>query len=422
MTAQTAASPRRRIAVTIAMIVTLLGTATGCGAFETPQARPCAWLGKTDNDRDVGTAHTAVLVDRTASTRAGRDTPAGREVPDWPATVLAADYLAPEALEGGDLSVSGFDGTRTSIGWEVDRAVVTPVRGVARRRADERQRRTNCLRQRIGEVAGGTARTPNTDLLGALAATREQLGPQGRRRVLVATDGLVNTGCADLRSVGFDRAEIATIIESCARAGELPDLAGIDVAIRGIGHLGTGNPPSSPQTAWLVDLWQGMCAAAKAASCRVEGAARIVSAGGPADPLAEPAIDFPTGRTTTAGPVTTIVLPDSLLFATDRAELSPEALAQLDDAAHRLIGLGRVRVVVTGNTDSRGSKARGEELSQARADAVRTELLKRGVTDVTARGDADRHPMCSPEYRGTVPDYRAMACNRRVEIVATVQP
>lgn len=421
MTVQTAAPFGRRIVVTIAMVLTMLGAGTGCGAFEAPRVRPCAWLGTTDDDKDANGVHTAVLLDRTSSTRAGKETPAGQAVPDWSATVLAADYLAADALEGGDLSVSGFDGTRSAIGWDVDRAVVTRVRGVGTRRDDVRLVRHNCLRQRLAEIAGGTARTPATDVLGALAAAREHLGPQGRRRVLLATDGLANTGCADLRGTGFDRGEIAMIVEGCARAGELPDLSGVEVAIRGIGYVGAGNPPSSPQTTWLVELWRAMCTAAKAASCRVESAGRTVPATGPGDPIAEPAIEFPTGRTVTAGTVTTIVLPDSLLFATDRAEVSPEAMRQLDDAARTLAALGPVSVVVAGNTDSRGSKARGEELSQARADAVRVELLKRGITHVTARGDSDRHPVCTPEYSGGVPDYRAMACNRRVEIVATLE-
>ncbi|WP_335937822.1 OmpA family protein [Streptomyces sp. PTD5-9] len=363
-------------------------------------------------------------MDRSSSTRPDEAAPPGDRVPDWVATLLGTRGLTLPVLEGGVLSMAGFDGTRATVDWEVNRAFVAPVKGNDTLKKDRRAGRLGCLEGRLRQLSAEASSTARTDVLGALAAAGEQLGSgDGRRRIVVATDGLSNTGCADLRSAGFDgTAEIEEAVERCRKAGELPDLAGAEVDLVGIGRAARGATPSSQQTAWLAAFWTRLCEATGASPCEVATTTRVRAAGETTDTgKGEPEVTFPAVTERSADRVTTIVLPGSVLFATDRAELSPAARSTLDEAARRIQDLGPVTVAVTGHTDSRGSEQRGRQLSLARARAVRTGLAERGIAVASARGYSDSRPRCTPEYRGGVPDYAAMACNRRVEIAVTVR-
>ncbi len=422
MSLLTPARPSRLLTAALALTTVLAGS--GCGAFDTPEARPCAWLDRSSDGANDTQERTIVLVDRSPSARPDRTTPPGGRVPDWATTALAARELAPSALEGGTLSAAGFDGTSATVSWAVDRAFVTPVKGNGTLKKDRREGRRDCLRQRLRQLAAEAPSIGRTDVLGALAAADDQLGSQGgRRRIVVATDGLTNTGCADLRSAGFDgTAEIKAAVERCRKAGELPDLTGTEVTLVGIGHAARGETPSSPQTAWLTTFWSRMCDATGASSCEVAATPRVRQAGrNTRAGKTEPEVTFPAVAEQRSGRTTTIILPGSVLFATDSAELSRPAQSALDDAARRIDDLDPVSVAVSGHTDSRGSEQHGRQLSLARARAVRSALAERGTAVASAHGYSDDRPSCTPEYHDGVPDYAAMACNRRVEITVTVR-
>lgn len=410
--------------IVLALVSTALVAGSGCSAFESPQARPCAWLDRTSDEAGHARQRTVVLVDRSSSAHPGKSTAPATRVPDWAATVLGASGLALPELEGQTFSVAGFDGTRATVDWDVDQAAVTPVNGNDKLKKDRRGARRGCLEKRLRELSAAAPGADGTDVLGALSAAAAQLGQEpGRRRIVVATDGLTNTGCADLRSAGFDSTvEIKATVDRCREAGELPGLSGVEVALVGIGRTADGKLPSSPQTAWLGRLWDRLCKATGASDCNVVPAARTREAGGDTMAVkAEPEVTFPAVTERPVGRGTTIDLPGSVLFATDRAELSPTAQDALDAAARRIRDLRPVSVAVSGHTDSRGSEPHGSQLSLARAQAVRSALEQRGIVVASARGYSDEHPRCVPEYRGGVPDYRAMACNRRVEIAVTVR-
>ncbi|MCG0288724.1 OmpA family protein [Streptomyces sp. PSAA01] len=414
-------TPGKLIALALASAALMAGS--GCSAFETPKAQPCAWLDRGSDEADDPYRRTAVLVDRSPSARPDKAAGPTTRVPDWTATLLGARELELSRLEGGALSVAAFDGTRATVDWEVDRVSVTPVKGNDKLREDRRAVRRGCLEKRLRRISDEAPSTGSTDVLGALAAAAAQFGPGGgERRIVMATDGLTNAGCADLRSAGFDgTTEIGAVVDRCREAGELPDLTGVEVDFFGIGRAARGKAPSSPQTAWLTALWTRLCRASGASDCRV-APARTRDAGRATTAVKpEPEVTFPAVSERPAGRVTTITLPGSVLFATDRAELSPTAQDTLDDAARRIRDLHPVSVAVSGHTDSRGSEQRGKQLSLARAQAVRSALAQRGIDVISARGYSDERPSCTPEYRGGVPDYRAMACNRRVEIAVTVR-
>jgi len=111
-----------------------------------------------------------------------------------------------------------------------------------------------------------------------------------------------------------------------------------------------------------------------------------------------------------------ITLEGSVLFATGKSELLPLAQQKLDQVADALKQGDSPRIVVEGYTDSKGADDANMKLSQARADAVRSHLVSKGVKadSITAVGHGEDRPIASND----TPEGRAN--NRRVEIV--VQP
>jgi outer membrane protein OmpA-like peptidoglycan-associated protein len=112
-----------------------------------------------------------------------------------------------------------------------------------------------------------------------------------------------------------------------------------------------------------------------------------------------------------------ITLSGSVLFASAKADLLPDAQIKLNDVAK---ALGEQdpdsKIVVEGHTDSQGAAAFNQDLSQRRAESVRGYLASHGIASdrMTAQGFGPTRSIAdnaSPEGR---------ANNRRVEIV--VQP
>jgi outer membrane protein OmpA-like peptidoglycan-associated protein len=109
-----------------------------------------------------------------------------------------------------------------------------------------------------------------------------------------------------------------------------------------------------------------------------------------------------------------ITLSGQVLFVTGKAELLPSAQDQLTQVAKALQDQGEINpIVVEGYTDSVGSEANNLKLSQARADAVRSFLVSKGLPSdkLTANGRGKSNPVASNDTA----DGRAN--NRRVEIV-----
>lgn len=99
-------------------------------------------------------------------------------------------------------------------------------------------------------------------------------------------------------------------------------------------------------------------------------------------------------------------------FKSGQAELTPDALAVLDDVALRLMETPSMKVEIGGHTDSVGGYTRNLRLSLARAEAVRAYLILRGVSpsQLTARGYGPSRPIAG---NGTA---IGRAMNRRVEL------
>ena len=118
-------------------------------------------------------------------------------------------------------------------------------------------------------------------------------------------------------------------------------------------------------------------------------------------------------KTEQAPDQTRVVLAADVLFALDRADLSPQANVALDRAAAAIEAAGPGPVKVTGHTDDQGSDQYNLDLSNRRAQAVAAALASRLPPDryppeISGRGDAE------PSFKGTTADARA--ANRRVEL------
>jgi outer membrane protein OmpA-like peptidoglycan-associated protein len=102
-----------------------------------------------------------------------------------------------------------------------------------------------------------------------------------------------------------------------------------------------------------------------------------------------------------------------VFFDFDRAELTPEARDIVKSAADSAKASGAARIVLTGHADRAGPANYNLGLSQRRADAVKAELIRLGLTtaDITTQAKGEAEPLV-PTADG-VPEPQ----NRRVEIV-----
>lgn len=108
-----------------------------------------------------------------------------------------------------------------------------------------------------------------------------------------------------------------------------------------------------------------------------------------------------------------ITLSGAVLFKSGQADLLPIARETLSRVAEVLKSQSEgTNIVVEGHTDARGSTMMNENLSQARAAAVRLYLIQLGVdpTRISAVGKGESEPIASNETA------EGRANNRRVEI------
>ncbi|GAB3658272.1 hypothetical protein GCM10027589_18760 [Actinocorallia lasiicapitis] len=110
----------------------------------------------------------------------------------------------------------------------------------------------------------------------------------------------------------------------------------------------------------------------------------------------------------------TLTLSSDVLFAFGEAALTDQAKTHLAKIAD---GLRGKRVRVAGFTDTIGSPAANLALSRRRAEAVRDELIRLGVADVTAKGYGEARPV-APNVTNKKDDPDGRARNRRVEITS----
>lgn len=104
---------------------------------------------------------------------------------------------------------------------------------------------------------------------------------------------------------------------------------------------------------------------------------------------------------------------EGVYFDFDKATIKPEGKVVLDQAAALLKQHERVVVEVAGHTDSVGSDAYNQGLSERRANSVKQYLTEQGVTAtrLSARGYGEAQPVASNDTS------EGRAENRRVELI-----
>ncbi len=108
-----------------------------------------------------------------------------------------------------------------------------------------------------------------------------------------------------------------------------------------------------------------------------------------------------------------LTLSGGVLFVSGQAVLLPAAQTKLDQIAAALVSAGSHSILVEGHTDSNGADNYNLDLSQRRADAVRSYIISRGypTEQIKSSGMGKTRPIAS---NGNA---EGRANNRRVEIV-----
>lgn len=99
-------------------------------------------------------------------------------------------------------------------------------------------------------------------------------------------------------------------------------------------------------------------------------------------------------------------------FDFDKAVVKPEGKKKLDDLAAKFKGMDTEVIIAVGHTDSIGTDAYNQKLSERRANAVKAYLVSKGVDAkrIFTEGKGEKQPVASNKTK----DGRAK--NRRVEI------
>ncbi|QZY14089.1 OmpA family protein [Streptomyces decoyicus] len=410
-TAALRAPGRRQAAPTLAgalVMVLTAGLLSACG--DAPRLDACAWM-----KEPVDTAgRTVVLVDDSASVR-GKT--AGRDYAHSIGRLLA------EVVDRKDtISVGSFSGDSAQITWIAkDRStdwVKDNDNSINQKK--RKQQAAGCLTDLVGKAESATPQSGGSNVLAALTAGVSSLdGASGSRSLLVLTDGLSTTGCADLRAAAFrDTSEVNAIARVCAARDEIPSLTGVDLTLAGLGQPATDQPaPTAAQRTWLTALWRKLCGADTAApgtSCTLAPTA-IGTAGrrapGKKQPQ-DPAIHYADDRPET------YQLPGAALFDTNSSTVRPQALPLLNDVAVRARTTPGSRVAVLGYVDPRGRPDNNQQLSQARANAVKKVLTGLGVKRVTAHGRGLPTGCSKPAHAAgsRMTAEEKLQCDRRVDI------
>lgn len=133
----------------------------------------------------------------------------------------------------------------------------------------------------------------------------------------------------------------------------------------------------------------------------------LVKAAAPAAPTAAaPVAPVPAA---TASKVTFAA---DAFFDFDKSVLKPEGKAKLDDLASKVQGINLEVIVAVGHTDSVGSAAYNQKLSERRAQAVKAYLESKGIdkSRVYTEGKGEAQPVADNKTKA------GRAQNRRVEI------
>lgn len=131
----------------------------------------------------------------------------------------------------------------------------------------------------------------------------------------------------------------------------------------------------------------------------------------PAAPAA-PTPPAPPARPAPASVRQTVVIQADALFDFDKSVLRPDGRKSIDDAVAKLRGVDLEMVIATGHTDSIGTDAYNQKLSERRAAAVKAYLVSKGIpaAKITTIGKGESQPVATNKTA------EGRQKNRRVDI------
>jgi OmpA-OmpF porin, OOP family len=114
----------------------------------------------------------------------------------------------------------------------------------------------------------------------------------------------------------------------------------------------------------------------------------------------------------TPAPVRTISLQAESLFDFDKYALKPAGKRSIDDAIAKMREANVQSIVLTGHTDSRGTNAYNQKLSERRATTVKNYMVSQGLSAgmITSSGKGETQPVATNKTD------EGRAKNRRVDI------
>ena len=151
------------------------------------------------------------------------------------------------------------------------------------------------------------------------------------------------------------------------------------------------------------------CAGVKAPAAPAPAAPARPSA--PAAPAA-PATPAAPARPAPASVRQAVVIQADALFDFDKSVLRPDGRKSIDDAMAKMGGVDLEMVIATGHTDSIGSDAYNQRLSERRAAAVKDYLVSKGIpaSKITTIGKGESQPVATNKTA------EGRQKNRRVDI------
>jgi OOP family OmpA-OmpF porin len=149
------------------------------------------------------------------------------------------------------------------------------------------------------------------------------------------------------------------------------------------------------------------CAGAKPAA-----PAKPAPAPSPARPAQPAKPTAPSANPAPASVKQAVVIQADALFDFDKSVLRPDGRKSIDDALAKLRGVDVEMVIATGHTDSVGSDAYNQKLSERRAAAVKDYLVSKGIpaAKITTIGKGESQPVATNKTA------EGRQKNRRVDI------
>jgi len=128
-------------------------------------------------------------------------------------------------------------------------------------------------------------------------------------------------------------------------------------------------------------------------------------------PAAAPAPAEPP-RAAPASVKQAITIQAEALFDFDKSVVKPDGKRDLDQAAAKMSSVDVEMVIATGHTDSIGTEAYNQKLSERRANAVKAYLVSKGVpaSKITTLGKGETQPVATNKTK------EGRAKNRRVDV------